>query len=357
MKNKRVLVLGGGRQGSIIAQELAKNHQVIVGDFVPITIPKVSVIKVDVTEPATYESLIAGVDLVVGTMPSHLATKPLQRILKYGKDFVDLSYTTFNYDSVNGIAASAGSTILFDCGFAPGIPNLIVGQALQKYKSLSEVKINVGGNALERTVNPFGYVPTWSLEDLYEEYTRPARIIYNGRVKTYHPLFSSEQMYNDEMNTFVSDGLRSLLSLKEVIPNMSEHTIRWAGHMTKVKRLIDSYYERGIPEEKHKFMFVQDMQMLCNPRGKDWGTLDMSVKTDQIKGMPIEYKMHVIGDANLSAMSKMTAFTCAAMAEVVLQEIYTIPGVHPPEEVGTMYDAYKFIFEYLSARGLELFAG
>ncbi len=355
MGQKKVLVLGGcGKQGTIVAKELAKNHKVTVADHATVPIPGIFTIKIDMLADSTWESLIADSDCVVSCLPGNLAQKPIQKILKYQKSYCDLSFTSFNYKTIDSYAKSAKCTILHDLGWAPGLPNLILGHLVKKYQTLEKVQIYVGGNSLERTVNKMGYVPTWSLEDLYEEYTRPARIISKGKVKTYHPLYTPEQMYNDEMNAFYSDGLRSLLSLKNVIPDMEESTIRWAGHMNHVKRLIDGYHEREIPVEKHKFLFTQDMERLCSPRGKDWAIMDMKIQTEFVKHRPIEYKMHVLGTNEMSAMSKLTAYSCAAFCEVLLQGLYKEHGVHPPEDLGMHRNVYDFVFQYLSIRGVEL---
>jgi saccharopine dehydrogenase-like NADP-dependent oxidoreductase len=42
-----------------------------------------------------------------------------------------------------------------------------------------KLEILVGGVAQDKS-RPYGYVVTWSLDDLVEEYTRPARIVRDG---------------------------------------------------------------------------------------------------------------------------------------------------------------------------------
>ncbi len=197
-----------------------------------------------------------------------------------------------------------------------------------------------------------GYTPTWSLQDLYEEYTRPARFIRNRKVVTAHPFYSPDKFYNDQINAFLSDGLRSLLTLRGKIDNMEEYTLRYAGHMHSVKRLLDSYHERDIPLEEHKELFVDAMDKLCTPRGKDWCILDMQVET--YRGEKIEYKMHVLGTNQQSGMSKCTAGAAQAFARLVLEGVYDEPGCHAPEDIGGNQKAYNRFFECLSERGVDL---
>ncbi len=349
---KHILVFGGGVTGRRVAAELAKTYRVTVADCVPLQpIQGCNTLKVDVSASETYESLLAQSDVVVGCLPGHITPKIVQKVLKYSKPFVDASYTKYNYKAVDQYAKSAKCTILYDCGFSPGIPNLIVGHALAKYRTLSDVKIRTGGISLERSINSMGYVPTSSLEDLYERYTTPARFVYNGKVKTGHPLYTPEAIFNDECNVIRTDGLRSLLSLRANINNMEDLTVRWAGHMGQVKKVIDSYWEREIPEDKHKFLFMQDMERLCTPRGKDWTMLDIQIQTEFVKHQPLEFKIHTLGN---NAYSNCCAMVTCAMVEALVERMFTETGCFPPEHLGAKQHVYKFVFEYLSLRGVEL---
>ena len=337
MKSKKVLVLGGGQQGSVVAAELAKNHEVIVGDLKRTNIPDTASVLVNVKDRITYEQLVNHVDLVVGCTPSSAGTGPIEETIFQGKDFVDLSYTNDDLSFFDGIAKRKGSTVLHDCGFAPGLPNLLIGRELKANNdSLEYVGAAVGGIAADPQA-PYGYVNTWSLEDLKEEYSRPAKVVKDGKVRTKHPYYSEPEsiVINGRLlEAFYSDGLRSLLRLKDKIPHMVEKTLRWPGHMLNVHRLMD------------EGTLVQEFSDKC-AEGNDLIIMQVNFP-DKC------YYMELEGTPEISALAKVTAYSCAAFAETVLQGYYSSLGVHPPEDLGGSFLAYDFILDYLGERGVNI---
>jgi len=63
---------------------------------------------------------------------------------------------------------------------------------------VDELIIYVGGNSQE-TIKSFGYVVTWSPEDLIEECTRPARVVHNGVIKSFPALSGLESLSIKDM--------------------------------------------------------------------------------------------------------------------------------------------------------------
>ena len=63
----------------------------------------------------------------------------------------------------------------------PGLTTLWVGRLLHlNNNKLDRVEMAVGGVSAS-PFNPYGYAVTWSLDDLQEEYIRPARFICGGK--------------------------------------------------------------------------------------------------------------------------------------------------------------------------------
>ncbi len=335
-----ILVLGGGQQGRVVATELAKSHKVLVGDQNLIISPEFDSVIIDASVPETYRTLMDQVDLVVGCLPSCVGTGPVEEAAKLGVDFVDLSFTDRNLAYLNPLANHSGSTILHDCGLAPGLSNMLVGRALAEHGGkMSFATILVGGISKDQNM-PYGYVNSWSLADLKEEYTRTARYVKAGQVRTKHPIYTKPEMVsiNDmKFEGFYSDGLRSMLSLRDKIPNITELTLRWPGHISKVHELMD------------KGRLVQEFEAKCHA-GVDMVVLRV-VTPDRV------YDMQVTGDqlsGGLSAMAKATAYSCAAFAEALMQGVYSKPGVSPPEEFGRNKAAFDFVINYLRDRDIEI---
>src|SRR5205085_11676997 len=119
-------------------------------------------------------------DVGVGAMPARLGFAATQAAVKAKRHYVDLSYYSEYAALLHGAAQAAGVAIMPDCGLAPGLSNLIAGRALATRKP-KEINIQVGGFAADPK-KPYGYVITWSPEDLVDEYLRPTRIIRDGKV-------------------------------------------------------------------------------------------------------------------------------------------------------------------------------
>jgi saccharopine dehydrogenase-like NADP-dependent oxidoreductase len=74
-----------------------------------------------------------------------------------------------------------------------------------------------------------------------EEYTRPARYQENGKIVTRPALSEAELIDFDQPGTlesFNTDGLRSLLFTLPHIPNMKEKTLRYPGHISLMQSLL-----------------------------------------------------------------------------------------------------------------------
>src|SRR5690606_9612490 len=82
---------------------------------------------------------------------------------------------------LDGQARKANVLAVIDCGVAPGLSNLWSGLAANRLKPCERLTIMVGGVPRERRW-PWGYKAGFSPHDVIEEYTRPARIVQNGRI-------------------------------------------------------------------------------------------------------------------------------------------------------------------------------
>jgi lysine 6-dehydrogenase len=232
--------------------------------------------------------------------------------------------------------------IVPDCGLAPGISNLIAGRAVAD-GPVDSIVIRVGGVA-EDASRPYGYVVTWSLEDLLEEYTRPARIVVDGNPTTV-PVFSGlERLHVDgvgELEAFFSDGLRTLIDTLPDVRNMSEMTLRWPGHAAAVRplvaagRFLEEFRERCIVDLPQDLVVLRvDMR-----RGKTSQRVTLVSRHDPASG--------------LTAMSRTTALTCSVVAQLVAEGGLKETGVLPLERVARDARCHRFVLDGLAARGVR----
>ena len=79
------------------------------------------------------------------------------------------------------LAKQRGVTAVVDCGVAPGMSNLLAGYGASLLDRCDNIEIYVGG--IPRNPQPpFFYKAAFSPHDVIEEYTRPARLVEDGKI-------------------------------------------------------------------------------------------------------------------------------------------------------------------------------
>jgi lysine 6-dehydrogenase len=330
----RIIVLGGGQQGRVIAGDLARRHQVTVADVRALDIPNVTCVQADLSDAGTLVAQIAAHELAVGALPGGLGYAAAKAAIEAKRNYVDVAFFAEDAGTLDKDARNAGVTLLPDCGLAPGISNLIVGRAVAQ-KARQRIFIEVGGVALEQS-RPYGYVVTWSPADLEDEFRRPARIIREGKVVSL-PATSELEVVEiggvGKMESFLTDGLRTLLDVKGVL-EMTEKTLRWPGHVAAIMPLV----KNGT--------FTKTLLEKCRDG------LDFVVFRVRVDGGTV--LMTDRGTREISAMARTTALTTAAFAHWAASGGIKETGVLPPERVGRDPLAYKTILEALREHDIRL---
>jgi lysine 6-dehydrogenase len=115
------------------------------------------------------------------------------------KNIVDISFFPENALDLDELALSKGVTAVVDFGVAPGMMHFILGYH-NKTMQIDSFTCYVGGLPVERTY-PYEYKAPFSPIDVIEEYTRPARLVENGKVVTKPALSEPELLYFKEIGT------------------------------------------------------------------------------------------------------------------------------------------------------------
>src|SRR5215469_8281101 len=88
----RIIVLGGGRQGRIIANDLAGDHDVTVADVTAVNLPGVRNMQRDLSRPLELVGTLRKYDVVVGALPARLGFATAQAAVTAKRHYVDLSF-------------------------------------------------------------------------------------------------------------------------------------------------------------------------------------------------------------------------------------------------------------------------
>ncbi|MCX6295348.1 MAG: saccharopine dehydrogenase NADP-binding domain-containing protein, partial [Bacteroidetes bacterium] len=244
---KKIIVLGAGMVGSAIAIDLAKKYFVTVADLNENALEKlkgknsqITMLQLNAKDKKLLIAAITPFDIVVCAVPGFMGYETLKTILETGKNVVDISFFPENALDLDALAKQKGVTAIVDCGVAPGMDNIILGYYNEKM-NLTDFECLVGGLPKVKKW-PFNYKAPFSPIDVIEEYTRPARYVENGEIITKPAMSDIEHIEMDgvgTLETFNSDGLRSIIFTMPHIKNMKEKTMRYPGHIEKVLALRD----------------------------------------------------------------------------------------------------------------------
>jgi lysine 6-dehydrogenase len=367
---KKVVVLGAGLVGSTIAVDLTEDFSVTSVDsnsnrLKPLADKKINTIVADLSSQTEIKRVIKDFDLVIGALPGFMGFNTLKSIIESGKNVVDISFFPEDPFLLDDLAKEKGVTAIVDCGVAPGFANIILGYHNQKMK-ISDYKCLVGGLPYKREW-PFEYKAFFSPIDVIEEYTRPARIVVDGKVVE-KPALSDPEIINykevGELEAFNTDGLRSLMQTMK-IPNMIEKTMRYLGHidLMKVFREVGLFSDKEIEITGKQIKPIDLTSKLLFPFWKpekgeeDFTILDVLIKGKE-NGKNSSHRYFVFDSYDQvehnSSMARTTGFTCCAAARFLLEGNFEKKGICPPEFLGENENCYNYILSYLSKKGIVI---
>ena len=301
----RIHCLGGGLVGSFVTRKLWEaGHDVHLFDIVNRTTPA----HFHLEDAASADHTHA--DLVVNMVPGAIGHEVLKALNTGGHRIVDLSFSETTPDNL----PSGTSTVLWDVGIAPGLSNMLVALAQEEFGRLDDVTIKVGGNPAEPD-GEWSYMAPFSPHDVIAEYTRPARVIRDGRVETVpamddlHPIDANGR----RMEAFLTDGLRSLTNLNATA--MGEYTVRWPGHIQRYQsttlepeELVEAW---AFDENRPEFTWLE-VKVESGNKTRIWTVEDQGRD----------------GDSSMARTTGLVTYAC--VMAWTKQELFQ-DGVHPPE--------------------------
>lgn len=369
---KKIIVLGAGMVGSAMAIDLAKKHSVTVADLSDKALEKlkqknqsISTLQLNAKDKALLISAITPFDIVVCAVPGFMGFETLKTIIETGKNVVDISFFPENSLDLDALAKQKGVTAIVDCGVAPGMDNIILGYYNEKMK-LTDFECLVGGLPKVKKW-PFNYKAPFSPIDVIEEYTRPARYVENGKIITKPAMSDIEHIEMDgvgTLETFNSDGLRSIIFTMPHIQNMKEKTMRYPGHIEKVLALRDSGFLSKEPIQVNG-VDVVPLDFTSKVLFNDWklGETEEEITVMRVtligdeNGVTKKVSYHLHDEYNketqTSSMARTTGYTATAGVNLILENLFSEKGVFPPELVSKQAVCFNHFINYLKERGVH----
>ena len=359
---KKIVVLGCGLVGRVMAEDLSKNHQVCSVDISNENLEKLEssdVIKLckDVSDVSVLNEVIKDCDLVVGALPGFMGYETMKRVIKAKKNIVDISFYPEDPFGLDKLAKENNVIAVMDCGVAPGMGNIIFSHH-DKTMKITDYECLVGGLPKKREW-PFEYQAVFSPIDVIEEYVRPARYVQNKSLIVKEALSDTELVEFEEIGTLESwnsDGLRTLIQTMNHVPNMIEKTLRYPGCVEYLKVLREcgyfSYDEIEINGNKIRPIDLTAKLLFPKWQMKE-GDEDFTIMRIKISGKEADKEVlytYTLLDRyknNTISMARTTGFTCTSVANLILENKYNKVGISPPEFLG---DHFVFINNYLKSR-------
>ncbi|MGC9467939.1 MAG: saccharopine dehydrogenase family protein [Anaerolineae bacterium] len=348
----KIVVLGAGMVGSAIVRDLAQEAQVTAIDVDQAALDRLAErapcrgIRADLREVGDLAPYVSDCDLVICAVPGFMGFETLEKVIRAGKDVVDISFFPEDSFLLDDLARERDVTAVVDCGVAPGLCNIIAGYVDARLDETERYVCYVGGLPVVRQW-PFEYKAVFSPADVLEEYTRPARYVSHGEVVV-RPALSEVELIDvpgvGTLEAFNTDGLRTLAQTLDA-PFMKEKTLRYPGHAELMRVFRESGFFDTEPLEVGG-QWVRPVDLTSKLLFEAWtmapGERDLTVFQVIVEGLKGGHTYRYTYDlldgydpaTDTSSMARTTGYTCTIVARQLLGGLFTRKGICPPEYVG-----------------------
>lgn len=251
---QRILVLGSGKIGSLIAGMLADSGQVevILADRDPAAAERAATAHwprqvrhdtldaMDTPAVATYLRQ-RRCDAVVCCLPYFANPPAAAAAREAGVHYFDLTEDVASTVAVREAADGADTAFVPQCGLAPGMISIIAAGLIGRFDEVDSVHMRVGALPAHPN-NALKYALNWSTDGLINEYGNSCRALQDGREVELPPLAGVESLVLDGIvyeafNT--SGGLGTLAETHAGrVRTMDYKTLRYPGHCAQMKLLM-----------------------------------------------------------------------------------------------------------------------
>ncbi len=373
----KIIVLGAGLVGSPMSLDLANDpkFEVTVADvsnhalqcMVARQLPgakSINTITADLSDPDRVTQLVSAYDMVINAVPGFMGFRTLKAIIEAGKNVVDIAFFIEDPFELDELARKNNVTAIMDMGVAPGMCNVLIGYADHLLDETTNILYMVGGLPEIREW-PYEYKAVFSPVDVIEEYTRPARYIENGTLIV-KPALSDPELLNfpgiGTLEAFNTDGLRSLAHTVKC-PNMKEKTLRYPGHIEKMRVLRETGFFSQ-EEIDIRGVMVKPMDLTARLLFPKWklkeGEVDITVMQVMVEGIKNGKKVCYTWDlfdkydpaTRVHSMARTTGYSATVALRMIADGHYTRKGISVPEYIGKQPECVEYMLSGLKERGV-----
>lgn len=374
----KIIVLGCGNIGSVATRDLAESlpsAEIVMADVSRsraeeaasrIGQDNVSWVQTDASNHDELVSAIKKFDLAVGALPGWMGYRACKASISAKVDMVDVSYMPEDVMTLNKDALKAKVCVVPDCGMSPGLGSILAGRAVSKLDQVESVHMLNGGLPAS-PVPPLGYVITWSVKDLIDMYSRKVSIVREGKVVQVEAMSGLEEIKFPrvgKLEAFYTDGLRTLLHTVKGARDMWEKSLRYPGHVEKIKLLkaLGFFDEKPVEVENHMIPPQEITAKLLERKLKRPEIPDIVVMRIDVEGLKsgkkVVYTYHVLDHFDkkrkVTAMARTTAYTTSVVAQLLAKKAIEEKGVIPPEKLGMNEKLYRKFMDLIKKRRVAI---
>ncbi len=154
---------------------------------------KACAVKADVTKRRETLKLVKGTDFIVNGVQYDYNIEVMEIALRAGCSYLDfggLYWMTRKQLRMDAAFRKAGLLAIAGMGAEPGLSGILASHLCAQLDSVDTIKIRDAWR--DRTENLPPFIVTWSIQTLMDEYTMPAEIMQDGRIRKVKPLSMSE---------------------------------------------------------------------------------------------------------------------------------------------------------------------
>lgn len=373
----KILVLGGGLQGSACAYDLLRQDdvdEVTVADaepdrrpdFLPED-PRLRFRRLDFQEEAAVRAAMEGTDVVLSAAPYYFNDLLARVAVESGCHYSDLGGNTeivFRQLELRDEAREAGCTLVPDVGLAPGMVDVLAAEGIRRLDDARSVKMYVGGLP-QNPRPPLDYQVVYSLEGTLDYYTTPSWVVREGERTRMEALSEVETVEFEglgALEAFHTAGGASTLPWRYegTVDRLEYKTLRYPGHA----RIMRAIRELGLLspdpvrvdslEVAPRDVFIAcAAPRLTRPDDPDLVALRVVARGERegrVTTLVWELLDREDEATGITAMMRCTGFTLSVVGLMLGRGVISRSGVFPPDEAIPV-DAY---LEALAERDIRI---
>ena len=381
----KILVIGCGKMGSVIAWDLCRYAEVesvgLVDNYTPslenatawIQDKRVTTHLLGSNSREQLIALMKSYDVGIGALPMIRQTNQLiEMAVEAEINLVDIYgeyYRRPNEAYLDGFNIPSGVTgqaygemlhqqaldkditILCCMGFAPGLSNMTLGHGIAQMDSAHTAIARVGGIPDIDVAHkyPMKYMVTWCWDQAIDSAMDKTRILKDGTFQyvdamSEYERFSFKAFGKDlELEAFITPGMESFLFTRPELESCYEKTIRWPGYKDSMSFLKSCGFFDKTPIRFNNTNIVprelaaRIMEPELAPKN---GDVDVSIMWNTVTGekddkfSQIDYYMWVDSDRehHISSMARATGFPASISAVLMARGNVVSRGIVSPEE-------------------------